>query len=83
MKYRITKIYRDAGLEGGFRTDAIEGEALSAPEIGKSFFMYGEPLAAGDIRVVATSAVQKIEPIESGVKIHTLSGSIYSVEEVK
>ncbi len=71
-------------VKGRVRTEVVDGVALALPEVGKRFVFIGVPLTfaldAG-FRVVSTSIVVEVEPIDGGLfAFHTKSGSIYLFE---
>lgn len=80
MKVQLIK------LDGGknLRTSTVEGVCVNYPEEGKPFTMVGDSLTdQGDLRIVQTSKVVKIERPESDKEEYILtthSGSKYHVE---
>jgi hypothetical protein len=83
MKVRMTKVYRDPALEGGLRTESVEGNLSYDYNIGSSIHMLSEPLdKAMDARLVTTSRIVKLEP-ENGVDVITTeNGSVYRIEKL-
>ena len=79
----ITKISRP-NVEGGLRTDVIEGMAQNLPAKGDPFVMMAEPHTAKGLglgfRYVETTPITKItKEIEDEWVVTTLSGSVYKV----
>lgn len=82
IKCKLTKVSRP-DVEGGLRTDEVEGSTDFMPTIGEPFQMLAAPLEGGSFRYVATSLVKAIvEESEQEVKFMTESGSIYTVEYI-
>tara|TARA_R110000824_G_scaffold12226_7_gene53659 strand:- start:65011 stop:65259 length:249 start_codon:yes stop_codon:yes gene_type:complete len=82
MRKRLTKIHRDESLAGGLRTDSVEGECTT-PVVGECLLIYAKPLEGGFIRQVNTSPIERIEENDDCILLHTLSKSIYKLEDVK
>ena len=68
-------------IKGGhnLRTDVMEGEYLAKPEVGKGFRIFGKGLKRG-LRMIYTSDVERIEPTEGGFILHTVTGSVYGIQ---
>ncbi len=83
MKVRMTKVYRDPALEGGLRTESVEGNLIYDYSIGSYIRMLSEPLdKTMDARFVTTSRIEKLEK-ENGVDvITTKNGSVYRIEKL-
>jgi hypothetical protein len=73
-------------IKGGdnLRTDAMEGEFLAPPKVGRGFKIFGKSLTqAGGMRIIYTSDVKKITKLEEGSGgfiLDTVTGSRYGVQ---
>ena len=87
-KFTVTKIYRDAAVPDGPRTESITGEG-NLPAVGEMFMIVGEPLDPAlknnpaAYRVFQTSPVTNIKRLDAfHIILITESGSIYDVVEL-
>jgi len=82
-KAKMTKLFREADLEGGLRTDVVEGVIRRHPEVGDPFVLESAPLDEKyDTRIVSTSRVTSIEEVDGAVLLRTESNSLYKVEYI-
>jgi len=84
MKCILKKIFRPEELEGGLRTETVEGNTLAPPQIGKSFEVIAKSfleISEGFIgcRKVNTSPIVNMVLINDGYRVTTMSGSIYEI----
>ena len=86
VRARLTQIKRDADLEGGLRTKAVEGNLMYTPELDVSVVLITESLEPVNgeegFRYVKTSRIVKIEEKEDHELITTKSGSTYKLERI-
>jgi hypothetical protein len=79
MKVQFTKIKNN---HDRLRDDVIVGTS-KVPEVGKCFCLVALPKGAATFRGVNTSMVMSIDIIDGGWLLHTRSGSIYEVVEIR
>ena len=83
MRKLLTKIERNKDLEGGLRTDSVEG-TCSEPIEGFLFTLLAKSLNDNlAFRCVSTSIIEKIEDKGDHLLLYTISKSIYKLEDVK
>lgn len=81
---RLVRLQKGERSDGVFRTQEIFGELQSEPKVGASLIMLGKPLnPAAFARLVTTSPIAKIEPIQGGILFETVTGSLYQLDDVK
>lgn len=81
---RLVRLQKGERSDGVFRTQEIFGELRSVVEVGQSLVMFGKPLDPNmSLRMVTTSPIAKIEPIQGGVLFETVTGSLYQLDDVK
>lgn len=80
---RLIRLQKGEKSDGVFRTQTIFGEVQSNVEVGKSLVMLGKPLdPAMMARLVTTSPIAKIEPIQGGIIFEPSTGSLYQLDDV-
>jgi hypothetical protein len=78
----LTKVSRP-DVEGGTRTQVIEGKTNGEPKIGFPFCLIAPPLEKGDVRIVQTSEIEEVNKInDNEFNVKTRSGSIYNITMV-
>lgn len=81
---RLQRLQKGENSEGVIRTSEVFGDLDYPIEVGKSLVMWAQPLTPGmNVRMVTTSPIAKIEPIQGGVIFTTQSGSVYQLDDVK
>ena len=80
MKVKLTKISRP-DVEGGLRTNSVEGTCHNIPTVGNHFTMVAPPLEFGNMRCVSTNIVDKVDPVSDNTyRFETRTGSVYEAE---
>lgn len=70
---RLTKIKSN---HTNLRTDEVEGQTLTLPEVGKAFILVGESLTpGGDGRYVYTTEIKSIEKLGESYRFNTLNST--------
>jgi hypothetical protein len=76
---KLTKISRP-DIEGGLRTNSVEGKCYSLPIVGNQFEMTAPPLESGDIRFISTNFVESVIDTGKVIRFTTRTGSVYELE---
>jgi hypothetical protein len=81
MKCKIHKVSRP-DVEGGLRTNDVEGQTTRLPTMGKPFVMTAKPLNPNaTLRYIETSPVKSVVESDDGKTyiIRTETGSVYEI----
>ena len=86
-KVRMTKVFRNDAIEGGLRTDTVEGILMGEYQVGNYFVMMGNAIEKVEgegipARLVRTSMITDIKKDGDDDLIRTASESIYRIERI-